>query len=83
MANKEAINIISQLMLVKSGGNQKGIIKATRKLGQEEINLLKCVLDKIEEEINSPNRGTCDYYIVDRIEEIISKYRAESEGVEE
>jgi hypothetical protein len=45
---------------------------------------LACVLDKIEEEINSPNRGTCDYFIVDRIEEIIDKYieptGAESEG---
>lgn len=30
-----------QLMLVKSGGNKKGFIKATRKLGQDEINLLK------------------------------------------
>ena len=38
-------------------------------------NCLDCVLDQIEEEINSPNRGTCDYYIVDRIEEIINKYR--------
>jgi hypothetical protein len=34
------------------------------------------VLDEIRAEINSPNRGTCDY----RIEEIIDKYRAESEG---
>jgi hypothetical protein len=42
---------------------------------------LACVLDKIEEEINSPNRGTCDYFIVDRIEEIIDKYR-ESTGAE-
>ena len=43
------------------------------------------VLDKIRAEINSPNRGTCDYFIVDRIEEIIDKYKAspaeaESEG---
>lgn len=30
-----------QLMLVKGGGNKKGFIKSTRKLGQEEINLLK------------------------------------------
>ena len=36
------------------------------------------VLDKIEKEINSPNRGTCDYFIVDRIEDIINKYKAES-----
>ena len=41
---------------------------------------LACVLDKIEEEINSPNRGTCDYFIVDRIEKIIGKYKSESEG---
>lgn len=33
------------------------------------------VLDKIEKEINSPNRGTCDYYIIDRIEEIINEYK--------
>jgi hypothetical protein len=38
------------------------------------------VLDEIEKEINSPNRGTCDYFIVDRIEEIINKYKSESEG---
>lgn len=40
---------------------------------------LVCVLDKIEKEINSPNRGTCDYFIVDRIKEIIDKYKTESE----
>lgn len=40
-------------------------------------NCLACVLDQIEEEINSPNRGTCDYFIVDRIEEIINKYKTE------
>jgi len=33
------------------------------------------VIDEIEDEINSSNRGTCDYFIVDRIEEIIDKYR--------
>lgn len=37
------------------------------------------VLDEIRAEINSPNRGTCDYFIVDRIEEIINKYKTESE----
>ena len=36
-------------------------------------------IKEIEEEINSPNRGTCDYFIVDRIEEIIDRYKAESE----
>jgi methyl coenzyme M reductase subunit C-like uncharacterized protein (methanogenesis marker protein 7) len=40
------------------------------------------VLDKIRAEINSPNRGTCDYFIVDRIEEIIDKYKAEPTGAE-
>lgn len=33
------------------------------------------ILNKISAEINTPNRGTCDYFIVDRIEEIISEYR--------
>lgn len=41
---------------------------------------LDCVLGKIYAEINKPNRGTCDYFIVDRIEEIVRKYKAESEG---
>ena len=33
--------LLYQLMLVKSGGNKKGFIKSQRKLGQEEINVLK------------------------------------------
>lgn len=33
--------LIYQLNLVKAGGNKKGFLKSTRKLGQEEINLLK------------------------------------------
>lgn len=37
------------------------------------------VLDKIEKEINSPNRGTCDYFVIDQIEKIINKYKAGSE----
>lgn len=48
---------------------------AMKALEQEDV------IGKIEEEINSPNRGTCDYFIVDRIEEIINKYKAESEEV--
>lgn len=40
---------------------------------------LLSVIDKIKAEINTPNKGTCDYFIVDRIEEIINKYKAESE----
>ncbi len=35
------------------------------------------ILDKIMAEINTSNRGTCDYYIVDRIEEIIKDYKNE------
>ena len=33
--------LLYQLGLVKSGGNKKGFLKSTRKLGQEEINVLK------------------------------------------
>lgn len=33
--------LIYQLGLVKSGGNKKGFLKAQRKLGQDEINVLK------------------------------------------
>lgn len=41
-ALETAFNMLKyQLMLVKAGGNKKGFIKSTRKLGQEEINLLK------------------------------------------
>jgi len=48
---------------------------------EEIIEALKqeSVLDKIEKEINSPNRGTCDYFVIDRIEEIIKEYKAERE----
>lgn len=37
------------------------------------------VIDKIMAQINTPNRGACDYFIVDKIEEIISEYRGEQE----
>lgn len=33
--------LLYQLFLVKSGGNKKGFLKSTRKLGQEEIDILK------------------------------------------
>lgn len=39
----------------------------------KEIENQNAILTKILEEINTPNRGTCDYFIVDRIEEIIKK----------
>ena len=41
-ALETAYNMLKyQLMLVKGGGNKKGFIKSTKKLGQEEIDLLK------------------------------------------
>lgn len=41
-ALETAYNMLKyQLMLVKGGGNKKGFLKSNRKLGQEEINLLK------------------------------------------
>jgi len=41
-ALEAAYNMLKyQLMLVKGGGNKKGFIKSQRKLGQEEIDLLK------------------------------------------
>lgn len=41
-ALETAFNMLKyQLMLVKGGGNKKGFIKSQRKLGQEEIDLLK------------------------------------------
>ena len=41
-ALETAYNMLKyQLMLVKGGGNKKGFIKSNRKLGQEEIDLLK------------------------------------------
>ena len=33
------------------------------------------LLDKISEEINSPNRGTCDYFVIEQIEKIVKEYR--------
>ena len=42
-------------------------------------NKLLNVINDIQAEINTPNRGTCDYFIVDKIEEIINKYKDESE----
>ncbi len=47
---------------------------------REDRDRLLDVLNKIMAEINTPNRGTCDYFIVDKIEEIISKYRKEQDN---
>lgn len=41
-ALETAYNMLKyQLMLVKSGGNKKGFIKSTKKLGQDEVDILK------------------------------------------
>ena len=51
-----------------------------RKEFELKIAKVESILARIEEEINSSNRGTCDYFIVDRIEEIIDKYKTEMES---
>ena len=53
--------LLYQLGLVKSGGNKKGFLKAARKLGQEEIDLLKSAWSKLyknnEENVVVLNNG--------------------------
>lgn len=53
--------LLYQLSLVKSGGNKKGFLKSTRKLGQEEINVLKTAWNKLyannEENVVVLNNG--------------------------
>lgn len=53
--------LLYQLSLVKSGGNKKGFLKSTRKLGQDEINVLKAAWNKLyansEENIVVLNNG--------------------------
>jgi HK97 family phage portal protein len=44
-----------QLGLVKSGGNKKGFLKSTRKLGQDELNVLKQAWRKLYQENNEEN----------------------------
>ena len=72
MTNEEAINHIENmanaLQIFPDSKQGQALLRAIKALEQEPI------LDKIRAEINSPNRGTCDYFIVDRIEEIINKY---------
>lgn len=79
MTREEAIRCLS----VHSSTNGSGLCtdKQHYEAKQVAIKALEQepVLDKIRAEIESPNRGTCDYFIVDRIEEIIDKYKAESE----
>ena len=53
--------LVYQLGLVKSGGNKKGFLKSTRKLGQDEINVLKAAWSKMyannEENVVVLNNG--------------------------
>ena len=53
--------LIYQLGLVKSGGNKKGFLKSTRKLGQDEINVLKTAWSRMyannEENVVVLNNG--------------------------
>lgn len=53
--------LLYQLSLVKSGGNKKGFLKSTRKLGQDEINVLKTAWNKLyannEENVVVLNNG--------------------------
>ena len=53
--------LMYQLGLVQSGGNKKGFLKSTRKLGQDEINILKAAWSKMyannEENVVVLNNG--------------------------
>ena len=53
--------LLYQLSLVKSGGNKKGFLKSERRLGQEEINILKAAWKKLyasnEENVVVLNNG--------------------------
>lgn len=85
MTREEALNKIGELVVyARAQGWDEEFTEAFETLSAEPCGyaISACVLDKIEEEINSPNRGTCDYFIVDRIEEIINKYKAGSEDKE-
>ena len=77
MTREEVIHILEKIKFCCNAYEvDKALSMAIKALEREPI------LDKIRAEINSPNRGTCDYFIVDRIEEIINKYKAESEDSE-
>lgn len=80
MTNEEAIEYLKKADVTvyqePKTKTAEAIEMAIKALEQEPI------LDKIRAVINSPNRGTCDYFIVDRIEEIINEYKAESEEEE-
>lgn len=66
---KDSYAIAEAIIFLKESAENKG-----------EDSKIDDILDRISAEINTPNRGTCDYFIVDRIEQIISEYH---EGVSE
>lgn len=81
MTNKEAIEILKELpdrivsVLMPLDINfdyKEAIDLAIKALKQEPET---DILEQIIAEINTSNRGTCDYYIVDRIEKIINEYQ--------
>ena len=78
MTNEKAIEVIKEECYIASPRDIDRCIQINTALDMA-IKALEQI-DKIEKEINTPNRGTCDYFIVDRIEEIIDKYKAESDG---
>lgn len=87
MTNKAAIailkelpdRIVSVLMPLDIDFDYKEAIDLAIKALEQEPKT--DILEQIIAEINTSNRGTCDYYIVDRIEEIINEYQ--KEGKEE
>ena len=60
----------------RTHGNLQGCLEF-RQLAEwlKELKAHREAFVKIKEEINSQNGGICDYFIVDRIEEIINEYR--------
>lgn len=70
MTNKEAIEVFKGFKFLPK--EQKAVDLAIKALEQEPKT---DILEQIIAEINTSNRGTCDYYIVDRIEEIINEYQ--------
>lgn len=71
MTREEAIALIKRNADGYYPQMTEALNMAIKALEQEPI------IDEIMAEINTPNRGSCDYYIVDRIEEIINKYKGE------
>ena len=48
-------------------------LKSLVKLGMTIMKTMNEVLQEISDQINTPNRGSCDYFIVDQIEKIVKR----------